>query len=51
MHKIELSDEELRLVRSAIVSCVREYGHDEADVLHAYQDILSRLPAPAATVN
>lgn len=48
MHEIEFDDEELRLLRAAIGSCVREFGHDEADVLHAYQALLARLPEPAA---
>lgn len=46
MHTIELNDEDLRLLRSAIQACVREFGHDEADVLHAYQALLARLPSP-----
>jgi hypothetical protein len=51
MFTIELNDDELRLVRSAIGSYVREFGHDEADVLRAFKALLSRLPeapAPAA---
>ncbi|HEU0042192.1 MAG TPA: hypothetical protein VFQ15_07570 [Jiangellaceae bacterium] len=48
MFTIELNDDELRLVRSAIGSYVREFGHDEADVLRAFKALLARLPeAPA----
>lgn len=44
MFTIELTDDELRLVRSALGSYVREFGHDEADVLRAYKSLLARLP-------
>ena len=50
MYTLELNDEELRLLRSAIGSCVRDYGHDEADIRRAYQALLARLPAPMAEV-
>ncbi|HUP99726.1 MAG TPA: hypothetical protein VM093_04630 [Aeromicrobium sp.] len=48
MHTLEVNDEELRLLRAAIGSCVRDYGHDEADIRRAYQALLARLPAPVA---
>jgi len=48
MFTLELSDEELRLLRSAVGSCVRDYGHDEADVRRAYQALLARLPQTVA---
>ena len=51
MYTLELNDEELRLLRSAVGSCVRDYGHDEADVRRAYQALLDRLPAPTADVS
>jgi hypothetical protein len=51
MYTLELNDEELRLLRSAIGACVRDYGHDEADVRRAYQSLLARLPAPMAKVS
>ncbi|HEY9412845.1 MAG TPA: hypothetical protein VIP77_24945 [Jiangellaceae bacterium] len=47
MYTIELDDEELRLVRSAIGSYVRDFGHDEADVLRALKALLIRFPEPA----
>jgi hypothetical protein len=50
MYTLELNDEELRLMRSAIGSCVQDFGHDEADVRRAYQALLARLPAPMAKV-
>lgn len=51
MYTLELSDDELRLLRAAIGSCVRDYGHDEADIRRAYQAMLERLPAPMAKVS
>jgi hypothetical protein len=51
MYTLELNDEELRLLRSAIGACVRDYGHDEADVRRAYQALLARLPASMAKVS
>ena len=51
MYTLELNDEELRLLRSAIGSCVRDYGHDEADVRRAYQALLARLPQQVAQVS
>jgi hypothetical protein len=48
MYTLELNDEELRLLRSAIGSCVRDYGHDEADVRRAYQALLAKLPVQVA---
>jgi hypothetical protein len=51
MYTLELNDEELRLLRSAIGACVRDYGHDEADVRRTYQALLARLPAPMAKVS
>jgi hypothetical protein len=44
VHTIELTDEELRLVRSALHSYLEDFGHDEADVLRALKQILAKLP-------
>jgi hypothetical protein len=45
MHTIELTDEELVLVRAALHSYLDDFGHDEADVLRRLKDLLARLPA------
>ena len=45
MHTIELTDEELRLVRAALHAYLDDFGHDEADVLRAIKLILAKLPA------
>lgn len=47
MHVIELTDEELRLVRAALSSYLEDFGHEEADILRALKRILGKLPAAA----
>jgi hypothetical protein len=47
MHTIELTDEELRLVRAALTAYLEDFGHDEADLLRAIKAILGRLPRQA----
>ncbi len=47
MHMIELSDEELRLVRFALTAYLEDFGHEEADLLRAVKRILAKLPAAA----
>ncbi len=44
MHTVELNDDELRLVRSALHSSLEDFGHHEADVLRALKQILAKLP-------
>ena len=44
MHTIELTEEELRLVRAALHSYLEDFGHDEADVLRAIKLVLAKLP-------
>jgi hypothetical protein len=49
MHTIELSDEELRLVLSAVRSYLDDFGHEEADMLRRLKELLRKLEAaPAA---
>ena len=47
MHTIELTDEELRLVRNALQSFLEDFGHDQADLLRSIKQILAKLPQPA----
>jgi hypothetical protein len=44
VHTIELNDEELRLVRSALHAYLEDFGHEEADVLRALKRVLAKLP-------
>ena len=49
MHTIELTDEELRLVREALKSFLEDFGHEEAYMLRQIKQLLAKLPAePAA---
>jgi hypothetical protein len=44
VHTIELTDDELRLLREALHSYLDDFGHEEADVLRAIKQILAKLP-------
>ena len=44
MHTLELTDEELRLVRSALTAYLEDFGHEEADILQEVKAILAKLP-------
>ena len=44
VHTIELTDEELRLVRAALTAFLEDFGHDEADVLRDVKTLLAKLP-------
>ena len=46
MHVLELTDDELRLVSSALHSYLDDFGHEEADVLRAIKAVLAKLPSP-----
>jgi hypothetical protein len=45
MHTIELTDEELHIVRNALHSYLDDFGHEEADVLRLIKQVLAKLPA------
>jgi hypothetical protein len=44
MHTIELSDDELRVVRAALRSYLDDFGHDEADILREIKALIAKLP-------
>jgi hypothetical protein len=44
VHTIELTNKELRLVRSALHAYLEDFGHEEADVLRAIKAVLAKLP-------
>ena len=44
MHTLELTDEELILVRAALHSYLDDFGHEEADVLRRIKELLAKLP-------
>ena len=43
MHTIELTEEELRLVLSAVRSYLDDFGHEEADLLRRIKGLLRKL--------
>jgi hypothetical protein len=45
MHTIEITEEELILVRAALHSYLDDFGHDEADVLRRLKELLAKLPS------
>jgi hypothetical protein len=42
---LHVTDEEVRLIRSALTSMLEDFGHDEADLLHAIKALIQKLPA------
>ena len=47
MHTIELTEEELRIIRNARHSFLEDFGHEEADVLRSIKAVLAKLPDPS----
>jgi hypothetical protein len=45
MTAIELTDDELELVRTALHAFLDDFGHDEIDVVRRVQNVLAKLPA------
>ena len=45
MASIDLTEEELRLLRNALHAFLDDFGHEEADVVAAIQALLAKLPA------
>jgi hypothetical protein len=43
-HTIELTDNELKVIRSALHSYLDDFGHNEADVLREIKQLLEKLP-------
>jgi hypothetical protein len=46
MHTIELTEDELRLLRAALHSYLDDFGHEEADVLREVKALIAKLPRP-----
>jgi hypothetical protein len=44
VHTIQLTDDELLLVRTALTAYLDDFGHEEADVLRAVKHVLAKLP-------
>lgn len=48
MHTIELTPEELRLVREALRAFLDDFGHEEQDVVNAVRAVLAKIEATRA---
>jgi hypothetical protein len=47
MHIIELSEQELMLLHSALHAYLDDFGHEEADILRELKTLIAKLPQPA----
>ena len=47
MKRLDLDDDELRLLVAAVRSYLDDFGHDEADVLRRVKQLLAKLQAQA----
>ena len=45
MPTVQLTEEEMRLLRAALHAYLDDFGHEEADVLRALKELLAKLPA------
>jgi hypothetical protein len=45
-HTLQLTDDEVRLVHSALHAYLDDFGHEEADVLRRLKELLAKLPTP-----
>ena len=43
-HTVDLTNDELKLIRSALHSYLDDFGHKEADVLRKIKELLEKLP-------
>lgn len=44
MHTIELTEDELKLLRAALRSYLDDFGHDEQDIVRRIKALLGKLP-------
>ena len=44
MHTIELTDDEVKLLRAAVHSYFDDFGHEQQDVLDKLAALLAKLP-------
>ena len=47
MKRLDLDDDELRLLVAAVRSYLDDFGHEEADVLRRVKQLLAKLQAEA----
>jgi hypothetical protein len=46
MHTIEVTDEELKLLRNAVHAYLNDFGHEEAETLRQIKQLMEKLPYP-----
>jgi hypothetical protein len=51
MTTIELTPEDVQLMRSALRSFLDDFGHEEIDVIRQIQALLTKLPEEASSPN
>lgn len=49
MYTIELQEEELQILRSALRSYLQAFGHNEADLVQAAKTLMLKLPEAVET--
>jgi hypothetical protein len=47
MPAVQLTEEEMRLLRAALHAYLDDFGHEEADVLRALKALIAKLSAPS----
>jgi hypothetical protein len=47
MHSVNITDDELHLLRNAVKAFLGDFGHDQKDVLVRLRALLAKLPDPA----
>jgi hypothetical protein len=47
VYTLELTADELVILRSALHSYLDDFGHEEADVLRRIKELMAKLPAEA----
>ena len=48
MPTVQLTEEEMRLLRAALHAYLDDFGHEEADVLRQIKALLSKLPTASS---
>jgi hypothetical protein len=44
MHTVELTDDDLKLLREALHAFLDDFGHDEMDIVRRIQELLAKFP-------
>ena len=47
MPTVQLTEQEMRLLRAALHAYLDDFGHEEADVLRLVKALIAKLPRPA----